>query len=48
MTTLAQSDLLRTYDSQLRGRVPSRLPPGVRVERDGPLVRILGLIHRTV
>jgi GNAT superfamily N-acetyltransferase len=46
MTTLAKSDLLRAYDAQLQGRAPSRLPPGVRVERDGPLVRIVGLIPR--
>jgi GNAT superfamily N-acetyltransferase len=36
-------ELLVAYDSQLRGQVPSPLPRGVRVERDGPLVRFLGL-----
>ena len=34
--------LLRAYDSQLRGRPADRLPAGVTVERDGPLVRFLG------
>jgi GNAT superfamily N-acetyltransferase len=34
--------LLTAYDTQLRDRVPDRLPEGVRVERDGPLVRFLG------
>jgi GNAT superfamily N-acetyltransferase len=36
------SDLLAAYDAQLRDRVPDPLPRGVRVERDGPLVRFLG------
>jgi hypothetical protein len=36
-------ELLLAYDTQLRGRVPDRLPAGVHVERDGPLVRTLGL-----
>jgi GNAT superfamily N-acetyltransferase len=45
--TLAQKspdadDLLAAYDGQLRAHVPDRLPPGERVERDGPLVRHLG------
>lgn len=34
--------LLELYDAQLRAHVPRRLPPGVLVERDGPLVRTLG------
>jgi GNAT superfamily N-acetyltransferase len=34
--------LLLAYDSQLRGRVPDRLPAGETVERDGPLVRFSG------
>jgi GNAT superfamily N-acetyltransferase len=37
------AELLLAYDAQLRGRVPDRLPSGVQVERDGPLVRWLGL-----
>lgn len=36
-------ELLGAYDTQLRARVPSRLPSGVQVERDGPVVRWLGL-----
>jgi GNAT superfamily N-acetyltransferase len=37
-------DVLRTaYDTQLRARVPDPVPPGVTVERDGPLLRIEGL-----
>ncbi|HEV7133902.1 MAG TPA: GNAT family N-acetyltransferase [Gaiellaceae bacterium] len=36
-------DLLAAYDAQLRDRVPDRLPDGVTVERDGPLVRFFGL-----
>jgi GNAT superfamily N-acetyltransferase len=35
--------LLALYDEQLRGRLPDRLPQGVRVERDGPLLRFHGL-----
>ena len=37
------AQLLAVYDAQLRGRLPDRLPPGVEVERDGPLVRFTGL-----
>lgn len=36
------TELLAAYDTQLRDRVPERLPAGVRVEQDGPLVRFLG------
>jgi GNAT superfamily N-acetyltransferase len=36
------AELLAAYDSQLRARVPDRLPPGVEVERDGPVVRFMG------
>ncbi len=36
------AELLASYDMQLRGHVPERLPAGVRVERDGPLLRFLG------
>jgi GNAT superfamily N-acetyltransferase len=35
-------ELLLAYDTQLRARVPDRLPAGVHVEREGPLVRTLG------
>lgn len=35
--------LLAVYDEQLRARVPDRLPAGVEVDRDGPLVRFVGL-----
>ena len=34
--------LLHAYDSQLRARAGDRLPDGVSVERDGPVVRLLG------
>jgi GNAT superfamily N-acetyltransferase len=44
-TVLDPVALLATYDQQLRARVPDPLPAGVSVERDGPLVRILGLDH---
>lgn len=36
------AELLAAYDSQLRGRSRERLPDGVRAERDGPLVRLIG------
>jgi GNAT superfamily N-acetyltransferase len=39
------SELLHAYDTQLRARVPHRLPAGVEVERDGPLLRTLGLTY---
>ena len=39
------SALLLAYDTQLRGRVPDRLPTGVHAERDGPLVRQSGHEH---
>jgi hypothetical protein len=35
--------LLASYDNQLRDRVPDPLPKGVRVERDGPLRRFIGM-----
>ncbi|NUT35383.1 MAG: GNAT family N-acetyltransferase [Hamadaea sp.] len=38
--------LLAVYDDQLRAYVPARLPAGVEVERDGPLLRFLGLGRR--
>jgi GNAT superfamily N-acetyltransferase len=34
--------LLAAYDAQVRARVPARLPAGVEVTRDGPLVRFTG------
>jgi hypothetical protein len=40
------ADLLAAYDRQLRAHVPDRLPKGVTVERDGPLVRFLGIGDR--
>jgi len=36
-------DLLARYDGQLRAHVPDPLPAGLRVERDGPLLRFIGL-----
>jgi GNAT superfamily N-acetyltransferase len=40
------AELLAAYDAQLRAHVPDRLPDGVTVERDGPLLRFLGLAGR--
>ena len=40
------SELLAAYDAQVRDHVPDPLPRGVTVERDGPLLRILGLASR--
>jgi GNAT superfamily N-acetyltransferase len=40
------TELLAAYDAQLRVHVSDRLPQGVTVERDGPLVRFLGLANR--
>lgn len=37
--------LLAAYDTQLRGRLEAKLPEGVRVERDGPLLRYIGEKH---
>jgi GNAT superfamily N-acetyltransferase len=34
------------YDEQLRAWTPDRLPPGVMVDRDGPLVRVTGSDRR--
>ena len=34
--------LLAAYDAQLRVHVPDPLPEGIRVERDGPLLRVVG------
>ena len=33
------AELLARYDAQLRAQLPDRLPEGVHVERDGPLLR---------
>ena len=40
------AELLAAYDAQVRDRVPDPLPRGVTVERDGPLLRFLGLAGR--
>ncbi len=40
------SELLAAYDAQARARVPDPLPRGVTVERDGPLLRFLGMAAR--
>jgi GNAT superfamily N-acetyltransferase len=40
------SEMLAAYDAQLRTHVPDGLPKGVSVERDGPLLRFLGLGNR--
>jgi GNAT superfamily N-acetyltransferase len=45
MGNLDAADLLALYDAQLRADVPDPLPEGLRVERDGPLVRYIGLGH---
>jgi GNAT superfamily N-acetyltransferase len=37
------STLLAAYDKQLRAHVPDPLPAGATVERDGPLLRFVGL-----
>jgi len=42
VTTLAPHELLAAYDTQLRARVPEKLPPGETVEQDGPLLRFSG------
>ncbi|MGW0436243.1 GNAT family N-acetyltransferase [Micromonospora sp. NPDC003197] len=42
MTDLDVSALRAAYDSQLRPEVPDPMPAGVTVERDGPLVRVIG------
>ncbi|WP_320065080.1 GNAT family N-acetyltransferase [Micromonospora sp. RTGN7] len=43
MTDLDVLTLREAYDNQLRALAPDPLPTGVTVERDGPLIRILGL-----
>lgn len=39
---LDAADLLAIYDDRIRAHVAEPLPAGVRVERDGPLVRLTG------
>ncbi|SCL20976.1 Acetyltransferase (GNAT) domain-containing protein [Micromonospora rhizosphaerae] len=46
MTDLDTRTLRDAYDTQIRPEIPDPLPAGVTVERDGPLVRILGLDQR--
>ncbi|SCF33151.1 Acetyltransferase (GNAT) domain-containing protein [Micromonospora viridifaciens] len=46
MTDLDVRTLRDAYDTQIRPEIPDPLPAGVTVERDGPLVRIVGLDHR--
>ncbi|TYB38146.1 GNAT family N-acetyltransferase [Micromonospora sp. AP08] len=46
MTDLDARSLRDAYDTQIRPEIPDPLPAGVTVDRDGPLVRILGLDHR--
>jgi GNAT superfamily N-acetyltransferase len=40
------AELLAAYDAQVRDRIPDPLPKGVTVERDGPVLRFLGLAGR--
>ena len=40
------AELLAAYDTQLRAHISDPLPRGVTVERDGPLLRWLGLASR--
>lgn len=46
MTGLDARSLRDAYDLQIRPEIPDPLPAGVTVERDGPLVRVLGLGQR--
>src|SRR3712207_4921427 len=41
MPPLDATALLAAYDHELRAYIPDVLPAGERVERDGPLVRVL-------
>ncbi|MEU5905097.1 GNAT family N-acetyltransferase [Micromonospora sp. NPDC047467] len=43
MTDIDVLTLRAAYDNQLRPEIPDPVPAGVTVERDGPLVRIIGL-----
>ncbi|MET9486381.1 GNAT family N-acetyltransferase [Nocardia sp. NPDC006630] len=40
------ASLLAAYDDQLRAAEIRNLPPGARVERDGPVYRVAGLAQR--
>ena len=42
---LDRERLLAAYDRQVRTAEHSRLPPGVRAEADGPIVRVVGWDH---
>src|SRR4051794_32440111 len=42
---MGPAELLAAYDAQLREHVPPRLPDGVTLERDGPLLRLGGFAH---
>ena len=42
MNEVDAADLLARYDAQLRTVVPDPQPEGLRIERDGPLVRYIG------
>ncbi|GGL87638.1 GNAT family N-acetyltransferase [Micromonospora yangpuensis] len=46
MTDLDATTLRTAYDNQIRPEIPDPAPAGVTVERDGPLVRVLGLDQR--
>ncbi|MEV0155141.1 GNAT family N-acetyltransferase [Micromonospora sp. NPDC050686] len=46
MTDLDVRTLRDAYDNQIRPEIPDPLPAGVTVERDGPLVRVVGLDQR--
>ncbi|MFR9775919.1 GNAT family N-acetyltransferase [Micromonospora sp. MS34] len=46
MTDLDVRSLRDAYDHQIRPEIPDPLPAGVTVERDGPMVRVIGLDHR--
>jgi GNAT superfamily N-acetyltransferase len=42
MKELDPADLLARYDAKLRAVVPDPMPEGLRVERDGPVLRFIG------
>jgi hypothetical protein len=46
VTSLDPIALRDRYDAQLRAFLPDRLPPGATVERDGPVLRVIGLDER--
>jgi GNAT superfamily N-acetyltransferase len=45
VTDLDAVALRAAYDAQLRGVVPRRMPVGLHLERDGPLLRFVGSDH---